>query len=31
VEDGAFWVDLRTVLPWQDTVVVDLLSRHTGL
>ena len=31
VEDGAFWIDLRTVLPWQDTVVVDLLSRHTGL
>ncbi len=30
VEDGAFWIDLRTVLPWQDTVVVDLLSRHTG-
>ncbi|MED5564608.1 MAG: L-seryl-tRNA(Sec) selenium transferase [Gemmatimonadota bacterium] len=31
VENGAFWIDLRTVLPWQDTVVVDLLSRHTGL
>ncbi len=31
VEDGAFWIDLRTVLPWQDTVVVDLLSRYTGL
>ena len=30
VEDGALWIDLRTVLPWQDTVVVDLLSRHTG-
>ena len=30
VENGAFWIDLRTVLPWQDTVVVDLLSRHTG-
>ncbi len=30
VEDGAFWIDLRTVLPWQDTVVGDLLSRHTG-
>jgi len=30
VEDGAFWIDLRTVLPWQDTVVADLLSRHTG-
>jgi L-seryl-tRNA(Ser) seleniumtransferase len=28
VEDGAFWVDLRTVLPWQDSVVLDLLSRH---
>ena len=28
VEDGSFWVDLRTVLPWQDTVVLDLLSRH---
>ena len=31
VENGAFWIDLRTVLPWQDIVVVDLLSRHTGL
>ena len=30
VEDGAFWVDLRTVLPWQDPVVLDLLSRHVG-
>ena len=30
VENGAFWIDLRTVLPWQDTVVVDLLLRHTG-
>ena len=30
VENGGFWIDLRTVLPWQDTVVVDLLSRHTG-
>ncbi len=30
VENGAFWIDLRTVLPWQDTVVVDLLSRNTG-
>ena len=28
VEDGSFWVDLRTVLPWQDPVVLDLLSRH---
>ncbi len=28
VEDGSFWVDLRTVLPWQDSVVLDLLSRH---
>jgi L-seryl-tRNA(Ser) seleniumtransferase len=28
VEDGAFWVDLRTVLPWQDPVVLDLLSQH---
>ena len=31
VEDGAFWVDLRTVLPWQDSVVLDLLSRHVEL
>ena len=30
VEDGAFWVDLRTVLPWQDPVVLDVLSRHVG-
>jgi len=30
VEDEAFWVDLRTVLPWQDPVVLDLLSRHVG-
>jgi L-seryl-tRNA(Ser) seleniumtransferase len=30
VEDGSFWVDLRTVLPWQDPVVLDLLSRHVG-
>ena len=30
VEDGSFWVDLRTVLPWQDSVVLDLLSRHVG-
>jgi len=30
VEDGSFWVDLRTVLPWQDSVVLDLLSRHAG-
>ena len=28
VEDGWFWVDLRTVLPWQDVMVLDLLSRH---
>ena len=28
VEDGSFLVDLRTVLPWQDSVVLDLLSRH---
>ncbi len=28
VEDGSFWIDLRTVLPWQDPVVLDLLSRH---
>ena len=31
VEDGSVWVDLRTVLPWQDSVVLDLLSRHIGL
>ena len=30
VEDGSFWVDFRTVLPWQDTVVLDLLSPHVG-
>ena len=30
VEDGSFWVDFRTVLPWQDSVVLDLLSRHFG-
>jgi L-seryl-tRNA(Ser) seleniumtransferase len=30
VEDGSFWVDLRTVLPWQDAVVLDLVSRHVG-
>jgi L-seryl-tRNA(Ser) seleniumtransferase len=30
VEGGAFWVDLRTVLTWQDSMVVDLLSRHVG-
>ena len=30
VEDGSFWVDLRTVLSWQDSVVLDLLSRHVG-
>ena len=30
VEDGWFWVDLRTVFPWQDSVVLDLLSRHVG-
>ncbi len=30
VEDGSFWVDLRTVLPWQDSVVFDQLSRHIG-
>lgn len=30
VEDGSFWVDLRTVLPWQDSVVLDLLARHAG-
>jgi L-seryl-tRNA(Ser) seleniumtransferase len=28
VEDGSFWVDFRTVLQWQDAVVLDLLSRH---
>ena len=28
VEDGSFWVDFRTVLPWQDAVVLDLLSRQ---
>ncbi len=28
VEDGSLWVDLRTVLPWQDPVVLDLLSKH---
>jgi L-seryl-tRNA(Ser) seleniumtransferase len=31
VEDGSFWVDFRTLLPWQDAVVLDLLSRHIGL
>ena len=30
VEDGSFWVDLRTVLPWQDHVVLDLISGHVG-
>ncbi len=30
VEDGSFWVDLRTVLSWQDSVVLDLFSRHVG-
>ena len=30
VEDGSLWVDFRTVLPWQDTVVLDLLSPHVG-
>jgi L-seryl-tRNA(Ser) seleniumtransferase len=30
VEDGSFRIDFRTVLPWQDTVVLDLLSRHVG-
>jgi L-seryl-tRNA(Ser) seleniumtransferase len=30
VEDGSFWVDLRTVLPWQDSMVLDFLSRHAG-
>ncbi len=30
VEDGSFWVDFRTLLPWQDAVVLDLLSRHVG-
>jgi L-seryl-tRNA(Ser) seleniumtransferase len=28
VEDGSFWVDLRTVLPTEDDEVVELLSRH---
>jgi L-seryl-tRNA(Ser) seleniumtransferase len=28
VEDGSFWVDLRTILPTQDHEVVELLSRH---
>jgi L-seryl-tRNA(Ser) seleniumtransferase len=27
VEDGSFWLDLRTVLPWQDAMVLDFLSR----
>jgi L-seryl-tRNA(Ser) seleniumtransferase len=30
VEDGSFLIDLRTVLPWQDAVILDLLSRHVG-
>lgn len=30
VEEGSFWVDFRTLLPWQDAVVLDLLSRHVG-
>jgi L-seryl-tRNA(Ser) seleniumtransferase len=30
VEDGSFRVDFRTVLPWQDAVVLDLLTRHAG-
>ena len=29
VEDGCLCVDLRTVLPWQDSVVLDLLSQHS--
>ena len=28
VEDGSLWVDFRTVLPWQDAVVLDSLIRH---
>ncbi len=30
VEDGSLWIDLRTVLPWQDSMVLDFLSRHVG-
>jgi L-seryl-tRNA(Ser) seleniumtransferase len=30
VEDGALLIDLRTVLEWQDPVVLDLLSRYVG-
>jgi L-seryl-tRNA(Ser) seleniumtransferase len=30
VEDGSFWLDLRTVLPWQDAMVLNFLSRHVG-
>ena len=30
VEDGSIWVDFRTVLPWQDAVVLDSLTRHVG-
>ena len=30
VEEGSFRIDFRTVLPWQDAVVLDLLSRHVG-
>jgi L-seryl-tRNA(Ser) seleniumtransferase len=29
VEDESLWIDLRTVLDWQDTDVVRLLSDHT--
>jgi L-seryl-tRNA(Ser) seleniumtransferase len=28
VEDGCFWIDLRTVLDWQDSEVLRLLSDH---
>ena len=28
VEDGALWIDLRTVLEWQDPEVLSLLSDH---
>ncbi len=28
IEDGALWIDLRTVLEWQDSEVLRLLSDH---
>ncbi len=30
VEDGSLWIDLRTVLDWQDSEVLRLLVAHAG-